>query len=90
MTCVPFLVQAAAVSLFAVGNGLGRLVAGPLSDLTHRRRTCPRPLWLCFATFMMAAAHGMLFFSGLGAQCTSVSIVWTRGWVTIVELRFRA
>ena len=48
---------ATAVSLFAVGNGLGRLVIGPLSDLTHRRRTCPRPLWLCLTTLIMAAAH---------------------------------
>jgi MFS family permease len=55
--CAP---QAAAVSLFAVGNGLGRLVAGPLSDFTHRRQTCPRPLWLCCATFLMAVAHAVL------------------------------
>ena len=79
------MMQAAAVSLFAVGNGLGRLVAGPLSDLTHRRRTCPRPLWLCFATFIMAAAHGILFFSVLGAQYTSVSFGCRRGRVVIVE-----
>ena len=59
--------QAAAVSLFAVGNGLGRLVAGPLSDLTHRQQICPRPLWLCIATCIMAAANATLMLSELGA-----------------------
>jgi MFS family permease len=29
---------AVAVSLFAVGNGLGRLMMGPLSDRTHRSK----------------------------------------------------
>lgn len=67
--------QAAAVSLFAVGNGLGRLVAGPLSDLTHRRRICPRALWLCCATCIMAAGHAILVLPQLGALQIMFKIV---------------
>ena len=48
------------VSLFAVGNGLGRLAVGQLSDWTHRRRLVPRPLWLCGSMLLMAAAHTVL------------------------------
>ena len=52
--------SATAVSLFAVGNGLGRLVIGSVSDCTHRRRICPRPLWLCVVSLVMSAAHVVL------------------------------
>lgn len=51
---------AAAVSLFAVGNGLGRLMIGPLSDLSHRKRVFPRPAWHCLCSLLMAAAHAIL------------------------------
>lgn len=54
-----------AVSLFAVGNGLGRILAGSLSEVIHQSRLAPRPLNLFFATAIMGLAH-LLFWLELG------------------------
>ena len=56
---------AVAVSLFAVGNGLGRILAGSLSEVIHQSRLAPRPLNLFFATGIMGLAH-LLFWLELG------------------------
>jgi MFS family permease len=51
---------AAAVSIFAAGNGLGRLVVGPVSDLAHKRSSLPRPTWLCLCSLIMGLGHTAL------------------------------
>ena len=56
---------AVAVSLFAVGNGLGRILAGSLSEVIHQSRLAPRTFNLFFATVIMALAH-LLFWLELG------------------------
>ena len=60
LTCKASSVSDVAVTLFSVGNGLGRVFTSSLSDLAHRRRLCPRPLCLAMVFLAMAAAHIIL------------------------------
>ena len=53
------------MSLFAVGNGLGRILAGSLSEVIHQSQLAPRPVNLLFSTAIMGVAH-LLFWLELG------------------------
>ena len=64
---------AVAVSLFAVGNGLGRILAGSLSEVIHQTRLAPRPFNLLVATAVMASAH-FLFWLDLGEQGLYIAV----------------
>jgi hypothetical protein len=57
------------IAAVQVGNGLGRLASGALSDLAHRRRWLPRPLCLGAAALaMVAVAPGVQRFGRLNVQ----------------------
>ena len=56
---------AVAVSLFSVGNGLGRIVGGSISEAAHQARLCPRTMALFAAECTMLLAH-VIFVLELG------------------------
>ena len=64
---------AVAVSLFSVGNGLGRILAGTLSELVHRSQCAPRTFSLLASATLMTAAHFLFWLElGEGALYTAV------------------
>ena len=64
---------AVAVSLFSVGNGLGRILAGTLSELVHRSQCAPRTFSLLVSATLKTAAHFLFWLEqGEGGLYTAV------------------